>query len=202
MNPTFSGLRLCIVAAIAVLALLGTSCATRIHADATMNPPPAEAFSAFNSFELKPVTLQPPYAGQAPNERALIKIQENVNASMNATLATWNSASAKGQPPRTLVIEPTITEIKFIAVGVRLVAGVFPGSSAVILRATLTEKETGRVIATPQFYARGNTWAGNFTFGVTDNLMLTRVAKRFTDYLQGNYVRALGGATGAEPKSR
>jgi hypothetical protein len=40
---------------------------------------------------------------------------------------------------------------------------------------------------------------GAFTFGVTDNIMLTRIAGRLTDYLIGNYEHAVGGGTGVNP---
>jgi len=56
------------------------------------------------------------------------------------------------------------------------------------------------VIASPLFFARAAAMGGRWTFGVTDNLMLTRVADRFTDYLAANYATAVGGPTGAEPR--
>jgi hypothetical protein len=178
---------------------LMSGCVTHIKMDVTMNPPPAEKFSDFNRFELTKVMLPAPFAGQAPNERALVKVQENVNARMAGPITAWNAASHDATPIRTLVIEPTISDIKFISVGSRIMAGAIPGSSAIILRARITEKETNRVIATPEFYARANTWAGAFSFGAADNVMLVRVANRLADYLLSNYTAAVGGPTGAEP---
>lgn len=185
-----------------ILTVLGlafglSGCVTHIKEDATMNPPPAEKFSNFNHFELAKIKLVPPYAGQAPNERALVKVQENVSGRMDPTLVAWNTAGRDAKPVRTLLIEPAITEIKFISIGSRIMAGAIPGSSAIILRARITEKENGNVIATPEFYARGNTWAGAFSFGATDNVMLVRVAGRLCDYLLSNYGAAVGGPTGA-----
>lgn len=166
-----------------------------------MNPPPAEKFSAFNRFELAKIAMGAPYAGQAPNERALAKIQQNVSERMNPVLAGWNAAGHDATPARTLLIEPSIVDIKFISVGARIGAGVIPGSSAVILRAKISEKETGKVIATPEFYAKANTWAGMFSFGAADNMMLVRVANRLSDYLMNNYAIAVGGPTGAPSPS-
>ena len=145
------------------------------------------------------VALVAPYAGQESNESALVKIQENVSLKADPLLQSWNAAGAAATPVRTLVITPVVTEIKFIRVGLRVLAGALPGSSAVILRATITEKETGQVIASPLFFARAAAMGGRWTFGVTDNLMLVRVADRFTDYLAANYATAVGGPTGAEP---
>lgn len=181
----------------AALSLALGGCVTHIKEDATYNPAPAERFSNFNHFELQPLALPPPFAGQAPNERARTKVQENIAARLATTIAAWNTAARDAQPVRTLVLEPSVAEIKFISVGSRIMAGAIPGSSAIILKVRISEKETGRVIATPEFYARGNTWAGAFSFGATDNVMLTRVANRFADYVLANYAVAVGGPTGA-----
>jgi len=180
-------------------ALLG-GCVTHINTDITQNPPPAEKFSGFTRFELAKVALVAPYAGQEANERALAKVQENVSLKADPLLRGWNATGAAATPVRTLVVTPVITEIKFISGGSRFWAGAFAGSSAVILTGKITEKESGKAIATPMFYARAAAMGGAWTFGATDNLMLSRVADRFTDYLAANYGAAVGGPTGAEPR--
>jgi hypothetical protein len=184
---------------VAAAALFG-GCATHITTDLTQNPPPAEKFAGFTRFELAKVALVPPYAGQEANERALVKIQENVSFKADPLLQGWNAARVTVVPVRTLVLTPVVTEIKFINGTARVWAGPFAGSSAVILNVTITEKETGKVIATPTFYAHAAAMGGTWTFGVTDNLMLVRIASRFTDYLVANYATAVGGPTGAEPR--
>ena len=140
----------------------------------------------------------PPYAGQEANEKALVKIQENVSLKMTPTLEGWNR-TASGGVTRTLLIEPTVTEIKFINATSRVWAGAMAGSSAVILKVRITEKETGKVIAEPHFYARAAAYSGAFSIGAADNAMLIRIATRVTDYLQANFNEAVGGRTGAEP---
>lgn len=179
--------------------LVVAGCATQIKTDVTQNPPPAERFSQFTHFEMPPIVLQPPYAGQEANEKALIKIQENVALKMTPALATWNASAPAGAPKRTLRIDLSIPEIKFINATSRVFAGALAGSSAVILRARLTEKETGKVIAEPEFYARAAAMGGAYSVGGTDNAMLVRIANRLTDYLLANYSQAVGGPTGAEP---
>lgn len=174
-------------------------CATQIKTDVTQNPAPAERFSQFTRFEMAKITLVPPYAGQEANEKALLKIQENVDLKMTPALATWNGAAAAGAATRTLRIEPVIPEIKFINATSRVFAGALAGSSAVILRVRITEKETGKVIAEPEFYARAAAMGGAYSLGTTDNVMLVRIAGRLTDYLLANYSQAVGGPTGAEP---
>jgi hypothetical protein len=181
---------------IAVLA----GCATHITTTVTQNPPPAEKFSNFTRFEMPNITLAAPYAGQEANEKALVKIQENVALKMNPALQTWNSqGTSSGGAVRTLLIEPTITEIKFINATSRVWAGAMAGSSAVILRTKISEKETGKVIAEPHFYSRAAAYSGAFSLGAADNAMLVRIANRLSDYLLANYSQAVGGPTGADP---
>ncbi len=182
-----------------LLTLLLAGCATQIKTEVTQNPPPAEKFANFTRFEMPKLVLLPPYAGQEPNERALVKIQENVDQRMKPALQTWNAAAPAGAPVRTLLIEASVPEIKFINATSRVFAGAMAGSSAVIVRVKLSEKETGRVIAEPLFYARAAAMGGAYSMGGTDNAMLVRIANRLSDYLLGNYSQAVGGATGAEP---
>ncbi len=192
-------IRILIALGVTAAALLLGGCVTHITTTTIQNPAPAEKFSAFTRFELAKVALAAPYAGQESNERALAKIQENVSGRADPLLQQWNATGASAVPVRTLVITPVITEIKFISGGERAWAGALAGSSAVILTARFTEKETGRVIAEPMFYARAAAMGGAWTFGATDNLMLTRIAGRLTDYVAANYTTAVGGPTGAEP---
>lgn len=179
--------------------LLAGGCATQIKTDVTQNPPPAEKFADFTRFEMPKLALLPPYAGQEPNERALVKIQENVDLRMKPALQVWNGAAPAGAAARTLLIEATIPELKFINATARVFAGAMAGSSAVILRVRITEKETGKIVAEPIFYARAAAMGGAYSMGASDNAMLVRIANRLSDYLLGNYSQAIGGVTGAEP---
>jgi len=116
-------------------------------------------------------------------------------------LKSWNQASTgKTVGRRTLIIEPVVTQIKFIGGAARFWAGPAAGSSAIIMHAMIIEKETGKTIATPEFYIKSGAWSGGWTIGVTDNLMLTRIAEKFKDYLVANYASAVGGTTDARQK--
>lgn len=138
-----------------------------------------------------------PFASQDANEAAKRKIQENVDARLVPLIAAWNRIGAD-QPARTLVVEPAITEIKFINGTARFWAGAMAGSSMVVIKTLFTEKETGRLVAEPEFYARAAAMAGAWSIGGADNAMLVRAANRVSDYVSGNYDAAIGGVTGAD----
>ena len=162
------------------------------------NPPPSTALSAFEHVELAAVTIAPPYNEHEKNIAAATKIQENIVANLTPLIGVWNMDSGGTAPMGTLVIEPVITQIKFISASGRVMAGAMAGSSAVVMVVTLRQKETGTVVAAPEFFQRAQAMAGAYTFGAHDNMMLTRVAKLVTDYIQANYTAAVGGATGVE----
>jgi hypothetical protein len=185
---------------IVALAVFSGGCATRVKstvATTARNPAPSEKFSDFTRFELAPITMPAPYAGQEANEAAKKKIQENVDARLIPLIAAWNKLGAD-RPARTLVIEPAITEIKFINGTARFWAGAMAGSSMVVIKTRFTEKETGRLVAEPEFYAHAAAMAGAWSMGGADNAMLVRGANRLSDYVAGNYDAAVGGVTGAD----
>lgn len=176
------------------LVFLLNGCATKIKASSENNPPPVEQFSNFNRIELKPAKLSPDMAGHSANQRALAKIQENLDLNLKNHLQQWNAASDKSG--RTLIIEPEIEQIKFIGSGARVFAGPLAGSSAVVMKMKITDATNNKLVAHPEFFQRAEAWSGAFTFGVHDNLMLTRTARIASDYIINNYQRAIGGPTG------
>lgn len=180
-----------------LIVLATGGCVTHINTDVTQNPPPTEKLSNFNHFELEPVVLAPAFQSSDANHKAMAKIQDNLSQRMNPVTVKWNQA---GGLRRTLVIEPQIEEIKFLNATVRIWTGALSGSSAVLMHVRLVEKDNGREIAAPIFYARAAAMSGAWTFGVMDNLMLVRITDSISDYLQNNYLQATGGPTGQDPK--
>jgi hypothetical protein len=177
---------------------MGGCATTYIKPEATTNPAPREKFSAFQHFEIRPIQVAAAYAENEANQRAEKKIQENLNLRIEPMIDAWNTASAGTEPGRTLVIEPEITQIKFINGSARVWAGAWAGSSAVIMRVTYRDKDSGAVIARPEFYQRAAAMGGAWSFGATDNNMLVRIAILVSDYTEKNYAEAVGGPTGAE----
>ena len=179
--------------ALALVAL--SACATKIKASDTQNPPPKEAFSAFGTIQVKPVAFKAGYKGDLAG---LAKIDENLQAKLKAPLNDWNKT-----PPanaRTLVVEPVVEEMSFKHGAKRVLLGPMAGSSGVLMRLNIRDGN-GQEIASPEFFQRADAWSAGFVMGVHDNLMLTRVAELASNYLVANYVRAVGGPTGADSKS-
>jgi hypothetical protein len=182
-----------VLAGILALTLTISGCASNIKASRTENPKPVEAYSEFGRIEVKPAVLAPQFSGQSANERALEKINANLFKRLGENPEKWNSRPENG---RALVIEPIVTNIRFIGVGARVFAGPLSGSSGVIIQVKVTDVNTGNLIDHPEFYQHSRAGAG-FALGVADNLMLTRIGELVGDYLLRNYNAAVGGRTGA-----
>ncbi len=171
------------------------ACATQIKPSATSNPPPLEKFSAYDRFELKRVELSPTYASNGANTKAAAKIQEYFDARVKTVVDEWNGKRSGNAA--TLVIEPRIEHIKFIGVGARIWAGPLAGSSAVVMKVRYIDKQSGKVIAEPEFYQRAAAMSGAATFGGQDNAMLARITTLVADYNRRNYAERVGGESGA-----
>lgn len=166
-----------------------------IEAKSATNPAPSVPLDTFASFEIAPIAMDAPYAGQEANESARQRLQANLDERVGPLLAQWNDAApGKG----TLKIAPTVRHVKFITGGKRFFAGAFAGGSAVLVTVTLTDASTGKVVAEPEFYSHANKLGAAWSFGATDKTMLVRTAQLITDYLKANYATAVGGPTGKE----
>jgi hypothetical protein len=171
-----------------------------IEAKEVANPPPTTALNAFDRFEIAPIAMVAPYAGQDANELAKERLQVNLDERTPPVLAEWNAKEPKNSPPKTLKIEPTIRHVKFISGKARFFAGVFAGGTAALLTVKLTDAATGEVIAEPEFYQHANAFGAAASYGATDKAMLIRITDMITSYLKDNYVTAVGGPTGKEDK--
>ena len=182
-----------LASAIASVALL-QGCATRIKASSTANQPPAKPFSAYSRIEVKPVVFKDGYKGDVAG---LAKIDENFKKDLAPRLAQWNSRAADGN---TLVVEPVVEEMSFKHGAKRVLLGPLAGSSGVLMRVTFRDN-TGKVIATPEFFQRTAAFSGGYSFGINDNMMLTRVANLASGYIVANFDKAVGGPTGADDQA-
>ena len=179
-----------------VIACAMWGCVTTVETPETsFNPAPTSSFSSYSQIELNPVQFDPGLPSGSANQAALDKIQENVDAEIGLTLEQWNSNPSTTSNGR-LVIEPVITEMKFVGGATRVLAGALAGSSAVVMKVRIYDSESGDTIAYPEFYQRAAAMGGAYTVGVTDNLMLVRIANLLVEYVKSNYENAVGGPTG------
>jgi hypothetical protein len=124
---------------------------------------------------------------------AFAKIDEHLQEQIPALTAGWEKPD---QNSRTLIIEPSLVDLKFVDGASRFFAGSFAGSSAVVMKLQLVDKETNQLIGDPEFFQRAAAMGGAWSVGGTDNGMLSRIVSISADYLRNNYANAVGGPTG------
>lgn len=155
-------------------------------AEGAMNPPAAVPLNTFARFEMAPVKMGAPFAGQKGNEAARTMLQANLDDRVGKVLADWN---AKGTGSGTLRVEPEIRYVRFITGGKRFFGGGLAGASSVMVKVKLVDATSGRVVAEPDFYQHANALGAAWSFGATDKTMLIRIASMLRGYLQQNYER-------------
>lgn len=164
------------------------------------NPPPANALAGYDKYELLPITMGPPYAGDQGKEKAKATIQGHLSAEIDPIIAQWNSEAAGSERGQSVVIEPRIEKLKVVSGGARFWAGALAGDSYVVLRLRIAEQPSGALLAEPEFYQRAAAMSGAWTFGGQDKDMMHRIALITKQYLLDNYKEAVGGATGYVPQ--
>jgi hypothetical protein len=162
------------------------------------NPAPKVALNSFDRFEMAPVAMGAPFAGDEVNEDARQRLQINLDERATPLLAEWNGKEPKSSPPKTLKIEPAIRHVKFISGKKRFWAGAFAGGTSVLVVVKLSDAATGETIAEPEFYQSAGGMGGAWSYGATDKAILVRAADAIDEYLKANYAAAVGGPTGKE----
>jgi len=164
------------------------------------NPAPANALAGYDSYQLSPLAMGPPYAGDEGKEKAKARIQEFMTTETGAIVEQWNKDAADAGRGQSLVLEPRIEKLKVVSGGARFWAGAFAGDSYVVIRLKIVEQPSGTVVAEPEFYQRAAAMSGAWTIGAQDKDMLHRIVVLMNHYLQANYNEAVGGPTGYDPQ--
>ena len=178
------------------LALALAGCATHVQKpEHTQNPPPSVTFNEFSQFELKPVNQSEGCQKAQGGDKLIAALNQRLPAKLNPMLHHWKTAAQHSKRGK-LVIEPICANAKLIGTATRIFAGPLAGSSAVVIKVRYTDAASGQVIAEPSFYQRTAAMSGAYTFGATDNAMLSRIVNLVAGYTENNYAQFSGGPTG------
>ena len=163
------------------------------------NPPPANKLQGYSGYEIKEVTLADSEADKRNVAKVIVKINENVQTTVAPIIKDWNASASSATNKDKVVLEPRIISIHKPSGANRFFAGAMAGNSYVIMKVTIREVTSGKVIGEPEFYRRANGMVGAWTFGAHDNQMLQAIAGLLANYMTANYTEAVGGGTGFEP---
>lgn len=160
--------------AVLSLTLAASACATNISAKDDTIVPPKVKFGSYQGYTLNPLTVEKS-GGDSADDAAAKRIESELAACMAQSLPNQGGN-------KKLIITPTITDLKKVNTSERIFLGAMAGSSAVLLNVKYTDAQTKEVIANPTFYSKAAAMGGAWTFGSTDNVMLTRVVTKACDY--------------------
>ncbi len=169
---------------VVVLAMLWQGCATNLSRPAGHPQPATVRLGTFDNVDLEPVGISPEFAASSANQRAAKKINEHLHTQMAQVFPAVNSHEK--QDGTTLVMKPLVKEIKFIGGAARFWLGAMAGSSAVLMEVVYMDKDSGEVVASPEFYDQASAFAGARNMGATDNLMLNSVVTQIINYTTAN----------------
>ena len=160
------------------------------------NPAPTVRLGEFASVELSPMTISQNAIGEDPDGMVLAKLNEMLVAKTQHLLTNWNNDPSVSRKHGTLLIQPMITELRYVTRGQRVWAGAMYGNSAIVIQVAFVDSMSGNHIADPVFFVRANAMSGSW--GTQEDMMLDRVIVMISEYLHQNFSMAVGGPTGVE----
>lgn len=120
--------------------------------------------------------------------RKLAKAQEfeaKFGLHLRDTLKAWNSKSgAEAAPSATkLIIKPGVQSLKIVSGGARVWAGAISGDSNLSVTMQFIDAASGAIVASPTIAKSSSGFAGAWSFGSTDNNLMSYVAETANQYL-------------------
>jgi len=183
-----------------MLFVLGCGRSAFVIPTQTSNPPPQTRLSDYANVEVRPVVAeQLPVEEEGSEMCAKIgqRIGELFQANAGHILNNWGKDPNMSPTRGTLVIQPRITQLKWVTRGERIWAGSMYGNSAIAVEIDFIDKSNGAVVARPTLFTRANAMGG--AYGAQEDAMLVRIAEMMSNYVSTNYSTPIGGATGVEP---
>lgn len=169
---------------------LNQGCATQ-PLPPVVHQPSKVKFSEFAAFEMKHVHVAPDFAEAGPNQKAAKRVDAVLFERMPFILPNLTSAdqpsSTTDAAKRTLLIEPSIEEVRFIGGAVRWMAGSWAGDSLISMKVCYRDKTTGDLVADPVFKRIGEASGGGiYSLGSGDNMMLSLIVADICAYTRAN----------------
>ena len=181
--------RLLLILCVVALSACSSDPATRqevaIDESAQMRPPEIP-LSAFGSFELLPVAMSPEVSANGKKAEIAIELGRKLETRLRPMIQSWESSAPTDIRKRTLVIKPTVAELRVVSGGARFWAGGFAGDSSIDLDIALIEKKTGRLIANQRINRSANALAGAWSIGASDKNLLDYIVDISYQYLADN----------------
>lgn len=161
-------------------------CATHIAPQNHTIQPSKVRLGSFENYVVRPLTVEK-MEGDSGDQAAVARLDTEIRACLSTAFRGLKEGPvADAARGKALLVEPIIVDLKKVNVSERFWVGPLAGSSAVLLKLTISDDGAKETVAEPTFYAKANAWGGAFTFAATDNAMLSRVVSDACDYARRN----------------
>lgn len=174
------------------LALLAGACASDpadrqavAAAEAARMAPPEEPLSHFGHFELAPLALSPEVQADAKKVAQASTLEAKLRARVQPLLDEWNASGRSS--PQTLIIEPTVQQLRIVSGGARFWAGAMAGESLVDIDLMLVDGGSGERVGQARVTRGSGAMAGGWSVGATDRNLLDYVVDICHEYLVRSY---------------
>jgi hypothetical protein len=149
--------------------------------------PPSEPLSKFQNFELWDLQLATEVQEDTKKVKQAQALNYKLRSRLQPLLDTWHASGSRAG--RTLLIEPTVQQLRIVSGGARFWVGAMAGESVVDVDLKLVEKGTGREIGRTRIVRGSGAMAGGWSVGATDRNLLDYIVDICHEYLQQNYQR-------------
>jgi hypothetical protein len=185
-------LRLVLLATAGLFLMLGSGCASNpadrlevAEREAARMTPPSEPLSRFQHFELWALALAPEVEEDAKKVKQAGVLEQKLKARIQPLIDGWD---ASGDPSgRTLLIQPTLQQLRIVSGGARFWVGGMAGESIVDLDLRLVEKESGREIGRARVVRSSSAMAGGWSVGATDRNLPNYIVDICHEYLRQSH---------------
>ena len=141
--------------------------------------PGAGNFSQFKAVEYGTVRLA---ASAEQDEESRAAVDKALRECMTKVPAA-RPVSAGKAATKTLLVEPTITQIRKVSGAARFWGGAFAGNSSITINVAFKDKTTGKSVGAKEFGDSANAFAGAWSFGAGDRSMLEEAAQQVCAYV-------------------
>ncbi len=154
-------------------------------------PPCSSAICRDRAVRVEPFTVSPKGVKEKDPQAYLRKAQDTcVRVLIRSGLfdaVTEGPAEEAADP--TLVVRAELTALKIVGGGEQQWLGTFAGRSAMKVRVTLADAQTGKVLKTVQVEQDEETAVGPWSLGATDRSLPAEVGTRIAEQAAGNAIR-------------
>lgn len=150
-------------------------------------PAPTRPFSSFAGFELKPMALSPAVLKEHGKVEKAGELDATMRQKLEPLFEEWRSAPPDAKRSGRLVVEPQLASLKVVSGGARFWAGAMAGDSNIDLDLTMTDGDTGQLIAKPRIALSADGMTGGWSIGKSDQNLLDYIAAVSYQYLRDHY---------------